>query len=72
MFLNLTTGVKHAPCEHRYLMESDCVSVNIGPPLNGRVICELSNSDHIEHPEDIKQRPGWTCRGTEVRIVDKK
>ena len=66
VFLNLTTGIKHAPCEHRCLMESDCVSVNIGPPINDRVICELSNSDHFKHPEDIKQRPGWIYRGTEV------
>ena len=71
MFLNLTTGIKHAPCEHRCLMESDCVSVNIGPPINDRVICELSNSDHFKHPEDIKQRPGWIYRGTEVQILDR-
>ena len=56
-------------------MVSECVSVNIGPPLNtclnGRVVCELSNSDHFNYPEDIKQRPGWIYRATEVQIVDK-
>ena len=68
VFLNLTIPIK-IPCEHRCVMESECVSVNIGPPLNGRVVCELSNSDHFKHPEDIKERPGWIYRGTEVHTV---
>ena len=69
MFLNLTIGI-NTPCKHRCVMESECVSVNIGPPLNGRVVCELSNSDHVKYPEDIKQRPGWmytSHRGTNCR-----
>ena len=70
VFLNLTIGI-NTPCEDRCVMESECVSVNIGPPLNGRVVCELSNSDHFKHPEDIKQRPGWIYRGTEVQTVDR-
>jgi len=48
-------------------MESDCVSVNIGPPINDKVVCELSVSDYMQHPEDLKPRYGWTFRGTEVR-----
>ena len=70
VFLNLTIGI-NTPCKHRCVMESECVSVNIGPPLNGRVVCELSNSDHVKYPEDTKQRPGWIYRATEVQIVDK-
>jgi len=48
------------------------VSVNIGPLINNKVVCELSNSDHMQHPEDLKPRHGWTFRGTEVRIVNEK
>ena len=69
MFLNLTISV-NMPCHHRCVMESRCVSVNIGPPLNDKVVCELSDSDHIQHPQDLKTRQGWTYRGiTEVGIT---
>ena len=53
-------------------MESKCVSVNIGPPANDKVVCELSDSDHLQHPGDLKPRHGWTYTGTEVWIVNKK
>ena len=66
VFMNLTIEI-YASCEHRYVMESECVSVNIGPPVNDKVVCELSNSDHLRHPEDLKPRHGWTYTGTEVR-----
>jgi len=70
VFLNLTIGV-YAPCYHRCVMESRCVSVNIGPPMNDKVVCELSDSDHLQHPQDLKPRHGWTYRGiTEVRITN--
>jgi len=43
------------------------VSVNIGPPVNDKVVCELSDLDHIQQPQDLKPRQGWTYRGiTEV------
>ena len=45
---------KYQQCEERCLLESDCVSVNIGPLVNNKVVCELSNSDHMQHPEDLK------------------
>ena len=48
-------------------MQSRCVSYNIGPPINDKVICELSDSDHYLHPDDLKPRPGFTYTGTEVR-----
>ena len=52
--------------EHRCVMERKCVSVNIGPTIRDKVICELSDSDHLQDPGDLKPRPGWTYRGTEV------
>ena len=66
VFLNLSIGI-YTPCEHRCVMEKECVSVNIGPTINNKVVCELSDSDAIKHPGDLKQRNGWTYRGTEVR-----
>ena len=42
------------------------MSVNIGPTSQDKVICELSDSNHLQHPEDLRPRPGWTYRGTEV------
>ena len=47
-------------------MDPECVSVNIGPPTDEKFICELSDSDHINHPEDLKKREGFLYIGTEV------
>ena len=52
-FLNLSIGI-YTLCEHRCVMESKCVSVNIGPSGNDKVVCELSDSDHLQHPKDLK------------------
>ena len=54
MFLNLTIGV-YTPCHHRCAMESRCVSVHIVPPVNDKVVCELSDSDHIQHPQNKRR-----------------
>ena len=43
------------------------MSINIGPIIKGKVICELSDSDHCLHPVDITPRPGFTYSGIEVR-----
>ena len=69
VFINLTIGI-YTPCEHRCAMERKCVSVNIGPTIKEKVICELSDSDRLQHPDDIKPRPGWTYRGTQVRSLN--
>ena len=55
MFKNLTLSLDTGnPCRRQCVMESRCVSVNIGPLINNNVICELSDSDHSLHPEDLK------------------
>ena len=56
----------HSACTHRCLMDPVCVSVNIGPPTEENHICELSDSDHVKHPADIKTREGFLYIGTEV------
>lgn len=57
-------------CKGRCTMENNCVSINIGPPINDKVLCQLSNSDHIQHPDDVKPRDGFTYRATEVDNSD--
>ena len=57
----------HASCRDLCTMESHCVSFNLGPPTNDRVVCELSDSDHTRHPDDLKPQQGFVYRATEVR-----
>ena len=35
------------------------------------MLCQLSDSDHVRHPEDLKPRDGFTYTGTEVRLRKK-
>ena len=53
-------------CTGLCTIESNCFSFNIGPPINDQVVCQLSDSDHVRHPEDLKPRDGFTYTGTEV------
>ncbi|KAL9953633.1 hypothetical protein ACROYT_G041080 [Oculina patagonica] len=40
--------------------ESTCVSINIGlHSSDGVSLCQLSNSDHIRHPDDLKPQEGF-------------
>ena len=49
-------------------MENSCVSVNIGPPdKNGLRVCQLSDSDHIQHPDDLKPQEGYLYWASKVR-----
>ena len=42
-------------------IEADCVSINVVPLQHAEsLLCELSDSDHIQHPEDLFYRPGST------------
>ena len=65
----LLMGIElNGDCRHMCLMESTCVSVNIGSPDKGGFrLCQLSDSDHIKHPEDLKPRKGFLYWATEVR-----
>ena len=63
--LTLTLDVRN-PCRRQCVTDSRCVSINIGVPINGKVICELSDSDHSLHPEDLKPRAGFSFISTEV------
>ena len=40
-------------CEINCFLEADCVSFNVVHRDDGKYWCELSNSDHIAHPDDL-------------------
>ncbi|XP_078371407.1 uncharacterized protein LOC144655059 [Oculina patagonica] len=62
--ISLSVGMRSS-CRGRCTMESKCVSFNIGPPINDQVLCQLSDSDDMRHPDDLKPREGFIYRGTE-------
>ena len=44
------------------------VSVNVGPPdKNGLRVCQLSDSYHIQHSEDLKAQEGSLYWATQVK-----
>ncbi|KAK2556574.1 Neurexin-4 [Acropora cervicornis] len=48
-------------CRVMCYIEADCVSLNVVPLQHAEsLLCELSGSDHIQHPEDLFYRPGST------------
>ena len=53
-------------CRDQCVLAKECVSYNIGPMINKKMACELSNSDHLQHPEDLKPRKDSIYRGTQV------
>ncbi|XP_068717253.1 uncharacterized protein [Montipora capricornis] len=46
-------------------MDRKCVSINIDPTMEDKTICELSDSDHYQHPEDLESSSRWIYRFTE-------
>ena len=70
---NLTLPVDiQDPCRTQCVMESRCVAINIGPHFGDHIICELSDSDGTEYPQDLKPRNDFIYIGTEVRVWIKK
>ena len=57
-------------CRGRCTLNDKCVSYNIGPPIKDQVLCQLSDSDHIQHPEDLVTREGFVYQNSEVRYFD--
>ena len=55
-------------CELKCFIEEECTSLNVGPGKSGAYLCELSDSDHDLHPEDLKPRDGFIYRPTKVRV----
>ena len=68
---NITLGLgMHSSCRGRCILDDNCVSYNIGPPIKDQVLCQLSDSDHIQHPKDLVTQEGFVYRNSEVRYFD--
>ena len=66
---HVTRTVKVSNADHCEIMcyqELACLSYNLGPYQDNGHTCELSNSDHIRHPDDLVPMPGFIYRGTKV------
>ena len=57
VFKNLSIDM-YTQCEDYCVREKECVAVNIGPLINDKVVCELSDSDNLQQPDDFKPRGG--------------
>ena len=53
-------------CQDQCALARECVSYNTGPTNNNKLTCKLSNSDQLQHPENLKPRKDWIYRGTQV------
>ena len=66
--MNIKNDEVRLECGVMCLYESTCVSINIGPPASdGARLCQLSNSDHIRQPDDLKPQKGFLYLVSKVR-----
>ena len=56
-------------CRNRCIMEQKCRSINIGQVRKDKVLCQLSDSDQLKHPNDIKLMDDFLYLGIEVRSL---
>ena len=54
-------------CEVKCFLHNSCVSFNLGPQESSGHVCELSDSDHIQYPQDLQNRMGFIYVAFEVR-----
>lgn len=54
-------------CQLRCYIEPKCLSYNVGPHMAYGHECELSDSDHVQHPQDLVLMLGYTYIGTKVQ-----
>ena len=59
-----------AHCEHKCYLDADCMSTNTKILHNGKFLCELSDSDHKLHPDDLKFGQNFTYTATEVKWLE--
>lgn len=58
-------------CSVQCFMENACVSYNLGPQVDGKRWCELSDSDQKRHPNDLVQENGYGYRESKVRVCSR-
>ena len=63
---------KESACDAKCYIEGNCVSYNIVSSLeDGTLTCELSDSDHEIHPEELVRRFGSTYHPFEVSSLER-
>lgn len=59
-------------CEANCFAHNDCMSINLGPKReekeDKRYVCEISNSDHDMHPNDMWNMTGFVYKSVWVNI----
>jgi len=58
-------------CEYLCYLDDNCVSLNIKDKESGTHSCELNNSTHLEHDEDLVNDPVFYYRGAKVMRTSK-
>ena len=53
-------------CEVNCFLEADCVSYNLKPQQNGKLLCELSDSDHANNRQDLRYKEGTVYKSFKV------
>ena len=67
--ISLPVGVRmYSHCRNWCTMEDRCTSINMGPSQKDKFICQPSDSDHLQHTNDLKPMASFVYRGTVVRI----
>ena len=60
-------------CKVRCYAENFCSSFNLGiSETRGKLKCELSDSDHFQHPEHLTCKEGFSYHPTMVGILQRK
>ena len=55
-------------CKLNCYLENDCVSYNFASSLvSNKHLCELSDSDHREHPQDLQEENDFVYGASKVR-----
>jgi hypothetical protein len=59
-----------AHCETMCFIDDRCISYSFGTITNKeKYMCELSDSDHVMHPEDLVDRPDTIYRRAQVIML---
>ena len=61
------TVLNEGTCRIKCYLEPNCVSINFGPPENGKHICELNNAtDESRRNHALKKSAGYIHYAVEV------
>ena len=53
-------------CEVKCFLEADCASYNLEPQQNGKLLCELSDSDDANNQQDLRYKEGTIYKSVKM------